>query len=56
MSAILKSAKPLTEWRHTANGVRYRWIALDKGEITALREQVRDRSENTQLSDCKAGK
>lgn len=56
MNEVLETAKPLTEWLYTEDGLRYRWIALDKNEITSLRESVRDRSENTEPSVCKSGK
>jgi hypothetical protein len=52
MSKSLETGKPLTDWQQTEDGVRYRWIALDKNAIIGLRELVQGRSENTEPLVC----
>ena len=56
MNQMLETMKPLTEWLYTEGGLRYRWITLDKDAITALRDEVRGRSKNTEPLSCKSGK
>jgi hypothetical protein len=55
MNQILESAKPLTGWLQTEDGVRYRWISLDEDKITTLREQIQGRLTNTEPLVCKPG-
>jgi len=38
LSQALETAKPITDWLYTEDGVRYRWVELDAETITALRE------------------
>lgn len=52
MSQSLETEQPLTDWIPMENSLRYRWVRLNKEEITAMRERLQRHHENKELSIC----
>jgi hypothetical protein len=50
MNQMLETAKPLTDWLYTEEGLPYRWVLLSNEQVTALREEAQRLHENTEPS------